>query len=165
MNILERFKEIDTFIFDVDGVFTDGNLLVNEEGGLLRTMNVRDGLALKTATKNGFQVVIITGGSCPGVKKRFENLGVDQYYSGVYDKISLYEELLKEGKIKDNQRTLYIGDDRPDVPVIDRVGLGCCPSDAIIEAKNAATYISPYAGGQGCVRDILEKVFKLRGIW
>lgn len=163
--ILDRFKKIHTFIFDVDGVFTDGSLLLTEQGELLRKMSTKDGLALKKMVRSEYQAIIITGGDSAGVKKRFESMGVQHYFSSTHDKIGRYESLLKEGIVKNNEGCLYLGDDLPDLPVIQRVGLGCCPQDAIPEVKRVADYISPFKGGEGCVRDVIEKVLKLHGRW
>lgn len=163
--LFDAFRKIDTLIFDVDGVFTDGGLLLAENGEMLRRVTTRDGYALKKLVQSGYSTVIITGGNSTGVQKRFESMGVEQFYSGIHDKIGLYESLLKDGKISNNHSCLYIGDDMPDLPVIQRVGLGCCPTDAIPEVKKVADYISPYEGGKGCVRDVIEKVLKLNEKW
>lgn len=163
--LFDAFRKIDTFIFDVDGVFTDGGLLLAENGDMLRRMTTRDGYALKRLVSSGYHTIIITGGDSEGVHKRFKAMGVDQYYSGIHDKIGLYESLLEADKIKSNKSCLYMGDDVPDLPVIQRVGLGCCPTDAIPEVKKAADYISAYEGGKGCVRDVIEKVLKLNNKW
>ena len=163
--LFNAFRKIDTFIFDVDGVFTDSSLLLAENGDMLRKMTTRDGYALKKLVRSGYRVVIITGGNSVGVQKRFESMGVDMYYSGIHDKIGLYESLLKNREIPENDSCLYMGDDMPDLPVIKKVGLGCCPTDAIPEVKKIADYISPYSGGEGCVRDVIEKVLKLNNQW
>ncbi|TXB61983.1 KdsC family phosphatase [Phaeodactylibacter luteus] len=164
MNQLEQFRDVETFIFDVDGVLTNNQLLVTEAGELLRSMNVRDGYALKRAVQAGYQVAIITGGSSAGVAKRLQGLGITEIYSGISNKVEAYEDYidrlgLDEGKI------LYMGDDMPDLPVMRRVWVPTCPSDAAPELFEAATYISPQPGGSGCARDVIEKVLKLNGDW
>ena len=162
--MLDQFSGINTFIFDVDGVFTDGSLLVTEEGNLLRTMHSRDGYAVKHALDRGYQVVIITGGTSLGVKKRLEGLGVQQIYIAVKDKLSLLHELVAEQKI-DTSKSLYMGDDLPDYEIMQEVFLPTCPKDAAPEIIAISKYVSPYKGGAGCVRDVIESVLKLQNHW
>lgn len=164
MNHLEKFRDIRTFIFDVDGVLTNNEVLVTEDGQLLRTMNIRDGYAIKHAVSEGYRICIITGGRSEGVRKRLEGLGVQDIYVNKSEKLEAYEEYvhmydLDEGEI------LYMGDDLPDYPVMRRVGLPTCPSDATHELFEIAQYVSPIAGGHGCVRDVIQKVLLLHGKW
>ncbi len=164
MNLLEPFKDIHTFIFDVDGVLTDGNLLITEDGELLRTMNVRDGYAMKRALDLGFRICIITGGNSVGVNKRLRALGIKEVHSGISDKIATYNQIVNNLGL-DEGGILYLGDDIPDYEVMRRVGLPVCPNDAAPEIIDIANYISPYRGGQGCVRDVIEKVLRLQNKW
>ena len=164
MNTLEPFKQIRTFIFDVDGVLTNSDLLVTEDGELLRTVNTRDGLAFKTAIKQGYNVFIITGGGSKGVIERFRNLGVKEIYSKVKDKKSKFLELLSDFSINANE-VLYMGDDLVDYEVMQAVGLPVCPADAVPEIIKISKYISPLNGGNGCARDVIEKVLKLNNSW
>ncbi len=164
MNQLEKFAQIDTFIFDVDGVFTDGSLLVLESGRLLRQMNVRDGYAVKVALAAGYRVIIITGGNSEGVTIRLANLGIQHIFSGIQRKLEVYEELIRTQQL-DEEKILYMGDDLPDYEVMRRVGFPTCPSDAVPEIRQLATYISPLRGGQGCVRDVIERCLKIAGKW
>lgn len=167
MNELEAFSEVDTLIFDVDGVLTDGTLLVTEAGELLRQMHVRDGYALKHAHRAGYRVAIITGGKSEGVVKRLKNLGLTDIFYGVQDKIAVYEEYLRINGIDamGEGRILYMGDDMPDLSVMRRVGLPCCPHDAAPEIVGLSKYVSNKLGGQGCARDVIEKVMKVQGKW
>ena len=160
----EFLKDISTFVFDVDGVFTNGSLHITSEGQMLRTMNVKDGYALKTAINKGYKVCIITGGSDPGVKIRLEGLGVDAIYMGAHLKEAPLKEFLNQNNIK-LENVLYMGDDMPDIPPLRMVGLPTCPQDAVPEVKAVAKYISHRNGGQGCVRDVIEQVLKVRGDW
>lgn len=164
MNILEKFKEIQTLIFDVDGVLTDGNLLVTEEGHLLRSMNTRDGYALKQAIEAGFRVVIITGGSSAGVTKRLEGLGIEDIFVGISDKLSVFRAFVEQEAL-DPEEILYMGDDLPDFEVMRRVGLPACPQDAAPEIIALSHYVSPRSGGRGCVRDVVEKVLRVHKKW
>lgn len=163
-NPLSRFRAIDTFIFDVDGVFTDGTMLVTESGEFLRRVNARDGFVVRHAIQSGYRVAIITGGTSAGIRTRFELLGVQDIYIGVSDKLSVFREYVARHQL-DTERTLYMGDDLPDYEVMRLVGLPCCPSDAAEEIKGLSQYISPYKGGEHCVRDVMEKVLKLNGHW
>lgn len=164
MNQLEKFREVHTFIFDVDGVLTDNQILITEEGHLLRKMNVRDGYAIKKAVREGYRVCIITGGNSEGVRKRLEGLGVTDIYAGKSEKMETFEAYVLQHDL-DLHGILYMGDDFPDKPVMRRVGLPTCPNDAIPEILEFVDYISPFKGGDGCVRDVIEKVLKLQGKW
>ncbi len=160
----EYLKDITTFIFDVDGVFTDGSLLITSEGEMLRKMSVKDGYALKTAIQKGYQVCIITGGTNEGVRLRLNGLGVKDIYLGAHHKIDPLNEYLGKNKI-DPKNVLYMGDDMPDIPPMQAVGLPTCPQDAIPEVKAIAKYVSHKNGGNACVRDVIEQVLKVRGDW
>jgi len=166
MNFLEKFNEIDTFIFDVDGVFTNNELLVMEDGMLLRTMNVKDGYAVRHAIDQGYKVAIITGGGSKGVVERFLNLGldVDDIHFDVHNKKTVYEKYIQDNYIDPNG-ILYMGDDLTDYEVMRVVGLPTCPKDAAVEIIEISQYISPIVGGRGCVRDVIEKVLRLHERW
>lgn len=160
----EYLQQINTFIFDVDGVLTDASVLITTEGELLRKMNVKDGFALKTAADQGYHICIISGGSNEGVRKRLEGLGIHQIHLGAKDKIQLLTDFFKKHNIKPNQ-AVYMGDDIPDLTPMKLVGLPCCPQDAVPEIKSVSKYISHKKGGEGCVRDIIEQVLKVQGKW
>lgn len=160
----EYLNQITTFIFDVDGVFTDGSLLIDNEGNLLRTMNVKDGYAVKAALNMGFKVCIITGGKNEAVKKRLTDLGVNNVYMGTHDKTIALQDFLTSAKVK-LEECLYMGDDLPDIPVMRKVALPTCPQDAVTEVKAASKYISHINGGKGCVRDVIEQVLKVQDKW
>ncbi len=164
MNLLEQFRYVHTFIFDVDGVLTDSSLLILESGKLLRRMNTRDGFAMKQALRAGLRISIITGGNSAGVIDRLRALGIRDIYAGVEDKVEAYEELLHTYDLHESG-ICYMGDDLPDYEVMQRVGVPACPADAAPEIKAISSYISPWRGGEGCVRDVIEKVLKLRGQW
>lgn len=160
----EYLNDITTFVFDVDGVFTDGSLLISTNGELLRKMNVKDGYALKTAMVKGYNVCIITGGTNEGVRERLKGLGVANIYMGAHHKIEPLQEYLKQQDIAP-KNVLYMGDDLPDIPPMQKVGLPTCPQDAVPEVKAVAKYISHRNGGDACVRDVIEQVLKVRGDW
>lgn len=164
MNYLESFNHIHTFIFDVDGVLTDATVLVLEDGKLLRKMSIRDGYALKRAVQMGYRVCIITGGKSEGVRTRLENLGITDIYTGVSDKLEVFEEYIQIYDLNP-QDILYMGDDLPDYPVMRKVGLPACPKNAAPELFQISAYVSPYRGGEGCARDVIEKVLRLHNKW
>ena len=164
MNQLEKFRDVHTFLFDVDGVLTNSQVLVLEEGKLLRKMSIRDGYAIKKAVQEGYRVGIITGGRSEGVKIRLQNLGVTDIYLGVVDKFEVYQEFSDLYQL-DVDGILYMGDDIPDYQIMRKVGLPCCPKNAAPEIKEISLYISPYSGGEGCARDVIEKVLRLHQKW
>lgn len=164
MNQLEKFRKIQTFIFDVDGVLTNSEVLVLEDGKLLRKMNIRDGYAIKRALQKGYRVCILTGGISEGVKIRLERLGVQDIFTGIDDKLETYEEYIDAFDI-DPDEILYMGDDFPDYWVMRKVGLPCCPYNAAPELLEIAQYVSPLPGGEGCARDVIEKVLRLHKKW
>lgn len=157
-------REINTFVFDVDGVLTNGLVTVTTSGELLRTMHTKDGYALKTAIDSGYNICIISGGTNKGVEKRLAGLGINDIFLGAHDKIEIYNRLLKKRGIEGSQ-VLYMGDDIPDFPVMKMVGLPCCPKDAVPEIQEISEYISQKKGGLGCVRDVIEQVMKVQGKW
>ncbi|MFT4061174.1 MAG: 3-deoxy-D-manno-octulosonate 8-phosphate phosphatase [Edaphocola sp.] len=163
-NILSLFEPIKAFVFDIDGVMTNGTLLVQENGELLRHMNIKDGYALQLAAKKGYGVWVISGGRTEAAKKRLQNLGIKDVYIAVEDKAALLEQLIAGNGLAKAQ-LLYMGDDMPDLKAMQLCGLPTCPADAVAEVRMAATYISPFNGGTGCVRDVIEKVLKLNGHW
>lgn len=164
MNVLELFKKITTFVFDVDGVLTDGTVLVLDNGLQARRMHIKDGFALQMAEKNGYRVLIISGGNSPQVQQRLEKLGITDVHMSVLDKKAYLEEYITKNKLK-KEEVLYMGDDLPDLPAMSAVGLPCCPSDAVNEVREFVQYISPLNGGNACARDVIEKVLKLNDRW
>jgi len=164
MNIQDRFKKITTFIFDIDGVLTDGSVLLLDNGHQARTMNIKDGYALQLAVKKGYRVVVISGGKSESVVSRLQGLGIKDIYTGVHDKQEKLQDYVFENELRWDE-ILYMGDDIPDYLPMQLVGLPTCPGDAAAEIKSISKYISPLPGGQGCVREVMEKVLKLNGHW
>lgn len=163
-NYKELLKDVTTFIFDVDGVFTDSSILVTTDGDLLRKMNIRDGYAVKIALERGYRICIISGGTNEGVRKRFRSLGITDIYLGAAVKAESLREYLLDYEINASE-ILYMGDDIPDIPAMSMAGMVACPQDAVPEVKRISHYISHFGGGAGCVRDIIEQVLKVRGHW
>ncbi len=165
-NYKEKLKNISTLIFDVDGVFTDNTLYLQKGEQPMRKMNVKDGYALQLAAKNGFRIAIITGGRSQAVKERFEGLGLksEDIHMGSQNKMAVFREFIEKNDI-DPETVLYMGDDIPDYHVMKLVGLACCPQDATDDIKEVSHYVSFRNGGEGCVRDILEQLMRLKGHW
>jgi 3-deoxy-D-manno-octulosonate 8-phosphate phosphatase (KDO 8-P phosphatase) len=161
---LDQLKNITTFVFDVDGVLTDGTALASESGELLRTFNIKDGYALQLAKKKGYHICIISGSSGAATQRRFDNLGLPNVYLGVSDKVEIFNQYLIENDISADQ-VLYMGDDMPDYYVMQLVGIATCPIDAVDEIKQICHYISPKKGGKTAVRDVIEKVLKVQENW
>jgi len=160
----EIMPQITTFIFDVDGVLTDGKVTVFPDGQLIRTMNIKDGYAMKTAIDNGYRICIISGGTNDAVKSRLRGLGVTDIYLGAHDKVEQLDEYLDIYNIKP-ENVLYMGDDIPDFHVMKLIGLPTCPKDAVPEIQDISLYISQKKGGNGCVRDVIEQVLKVQDKW
>lgn len=164
MNVLALFKPITTFVFDVDGVLTDGGLLVMPNGLMARKMHVKDGYALQLAVKKGYHVVVISGGYSPEVNERLVKLGVTNVFTRIEDKWECLQTYMHKNSLSAEQ-ILFAGDDIPDYEVMLNVGLPCCPADAVSEIKGISKYISHYKGGEGVARDVIEKVLKIQGKW
>lgn len=164
MNYKNKLHAINTFIFDFDGVLSDGKIMVLPDGDQLRMTNVKDGYAIMYALRNNYNIVIISGGTSESMKKRYQKFPNIKIFLGISDKIKTYDTVLKELDIKD-ENVLYMGDDIPDLPVMMRAGVKTCPADATTELKNIADYISFYKGGEGCVRDVIEQTLRLHGKW
>ncbi len=163
-NFKEQLNRVKAFAFDVDGVFTDGIVLIHPSGELLRTSNTRDGYAVHKAIQQGFPVAIISGGKSESVRERFKGIGVTDIYLGTNDKVDAMEDFRFKYGLELSE-ILYMGDDLPDFEVMQRVGFPTCPADAAPEIVAISHYVSNYSGGKGCVRDVIEQVLKLKGVW
>ncbi|MFN8253725.1 MAG: HAD-IIIA family hydrolase [Ferruginibacter sp.] len=164
MNVLSLFKPIKSFVFDVDGVLAADGMIVLPDGELVRVMNSKDGYALQLAVKKGYHVVIISGGTSEAVKMRLLKLGVKEVFLGIHNKKEVLQQYAKDHQLSLDEM-LYMGDDIPDYDAMKICGLPVCPDDAVPEIKSICKYISPYKGGKGCGRDVIEKVLKLNGDW
>ena len=164
MNLLDAFNPITTLIFDIDGVLTDGSVMVFETGEQVRQMSVRDGYALQLAVKKNYKVAVISGGNGVGAATRLEKLGVKNIFLNIENKVQKLEEFLEENQVSWSQ-TLYMGDDIPDLKPMQKAAMPCAPADAAPEIIEVARYISSQHGGKGCVRDVIEKLLRLHGQW
>jgi 3-deoxy-D-manno-octulosonate 8-phosphate phosphatase (KDO 8-P phosphatase) len=161
---LTKLKDITTFIFDVDGVLTDGSIYVTETGVQSRAFNIKDSYALQLAVKSGYNVAAISGSRSKSALFRLNSLGINDVYLGAHTKSERFKLYIEEKSVHPSE-ILYMADDIPDLAVMQKVGLPVCPADAAEEIKAISVYVSPYPGGRGCVRDIIEKVMKVQGKW
>ena len=164
MNALAEFKRVTTFIFDIDGVLTDSTVLLLDNGLQARRMNIKDGLGLQMAIKNGFRVITISGSYSEPVIQRLKKLGVDEVQMSVLNKKEFIMQYIEDNKL-DWKEILYMADDLPDLELMRMVGLPCCPADAVPEILELSKYISPVNGGSGCARDVIEKVLRVQDKW
>lgn len=161
---LDKLKHIKAILLDVDGVLTNGMLLLTESGEQLRQFNIKDGYALQLAVKRGLKVAALSGARSKGVEHRLKGLGITDVFLGLETKIDVYNTYLSQNQLSPEQ-VLFVGDDMPDLQVMKLAGIAVCPADAIEEIKAISHYISPKNGGEGCVRDIIEKVLKIQNLW
>lgn len=159
----ERLPKITTFLFDVDGVLTTGEVFLMN-GEVIRSLNSKDGYAIQYAAKKGYRILVITGGNSQDVKDRLERLGVQKVVLRSFDKMAVYEQLQEEYGFTDEE-ALFMGDDIPDIPVMQRTGVSACPQDASVEVKAISHYQSPLNGGKACARDVIEQVMRVQGKW
>lgn len=158
------FQPITTFVFDYDGVMTDGKVYSDHDGNPWRATNVKDGYALQLASKLGYNVAVISGAICPSMITRMNSLGVNDVFTGIPNKVLKLNEYMAEKGLK-KEEIVFMGDDIPDIRVMQSVGLAACPADAVDEVKEISAYVSPKGGGKGCVRDLIEQVLKTHGKW
>jgi 3-deoxy-D-manno-octulosonate 8-phosphate phosphatase (KDO 8-P phosphatase) len=159
-----QFNSIKVFAFDLDGVMTDGSLVIQAGGEFIRTMDIKDGYALQHAVKKGYRVLVISGSFSQACIDRLHYLGITDVWMKVKDKRGLLVSFLKENAL-DADEVMFMGDDLPDLEVMQAVGLPACPADAVPEIKSVSRFISSRPGGKGCVREIIEKVLRARNDW
>lgn len=164
MHLLEKLEQVKLLVFDLDGVLTNGKILIMPDGEWIREMDIKDGYAIQHAVKSGLKVAVITGSSSKPVKERLLKLGVELFFENTPQKSLIVNELLSDLSI-DKSSALFMGDDLPDLDAFKAVGVKTCPADAATELLQLADYISPKSGGDGCVRDIIEKVLRTQGKW
>lgn len=163
-NFKTKLNRVKAFIFDVDGVLTNGSVTLMPDGDQVRVMNIKDGYALQLAAKRGYKVAIISGGRSEMVRKRLNGLGITDVYLGSDTKIDTYNEFIATYNINPDE-ILYMGDDLPDYEVMQRIGVPTCPNDSAPEIKDISIYISDKKGGEGAVRDVIEQVLRAHGNW
>lgn len=163
-NYKAKLHEINTFIFDFDGVLSDGKVYVQRDGEQVRATDVKDGYAMQYALKKGYRIAIISGGYAESMRLRYESFKGIEIYLSVSNKIELFKEYMAKNQLKP-ENILVMGDDIPDYQMMQMAGVKCCPADAAEEIKHIADYISIKPGGNGAVRDVIEQVLRLHGKW
>jgi len=164
MSYKSKLKNIKAFVFDVDGVFTDGSIYLLPGGNMSRVMNVLDGYAVVKALKNNYIIGVITGGNDPEVRNRINYLGITDYYAKSPDKMIDFENFQAKYNLK-KEDILTMGDDVPDIQIMKNSGISACPKNSVPEVKAISDYISNIEGGKGAVRDVIEQVMKVQGTW
>jgi 3-deoxy-D-manno-octulosonate 8-phosphate phosphatase (KDO 8-P phosphatase) len=161
---LEKAKHVKLLILDVDGVLTDGRIVIDDRGVETKCFDVRDGHGIKLLRRANIEVAIITGRQSQVVSHRARELGIDSVYQNIHDKLEVYEAILKEKGLKDGEVS-FVGDDIVDLPLLRRVGFSAVVADGIEELKPYADYVSKNRGGRGAVREISELILKAQGKW
>lgn len=164
MSYLERLEKIKAFVFDVDGVLTDGSVYLLPGGNMCRVMHVLDGYAIVKALKSNYKIGVITGGNDEMVKHRVHYLGIQDYYPKTLDKLQHLEHFRNKYGLQPDE-ILCMGDDLPDIPILKASGISTCPANAVAEIKDFVDYISPVHGGKGAVRDVIEQTLKAQRCW
>lgn len=164
MNYKAKLNNIKAFVFDFDGVMTDGSIWTYGDRETVRCGNVKDGYAIQYAVKKGYTIALISGATSKSIDNRMEALGVKQIYTGCANKLETYKMFLEKNNLKPEE-VVCMGDDIPDYEIMSHCGVAACPADASQEIKEIADYISHFGGGKGCVRDIIEQVLRLHDNW
>ncbi len=158
-----KFNSIKAFVFDVDGVLSDGKLTVQEDD-LVRVVSAKDGMGIRVALEHGYHVFIITGGKSKNVESRFKELGVKEFHGSIWNKKDHLSELLQKHNLTFEQ-VLYCGDDINDLEALKMCGIGSCPRNAVIDIISVSDYICAASGGEGCARELIEKVMRIQNSW
>ena len=159
----EKASKIKIMAFDVDGVFTDGSLVFDENGKEYKTFNAKDGQGIVCVEKAGIITVIITARNNGTVEHRAKNLGITELHQGVKYKLPVLEEILKKQGLN-MENVSYMGDDLPDICILEKVGLACCPADAVDEVQNICHFVSSKNGGRGAIRELCDFVLRSQNI-
>ncbi len=167
INYKQRLNRIRAFVFDMDGVLTNGVFHVGGDGKPIRNLNSKDGYAIQLAVKKGYTVGLISGGNCDGVKSLLQKAGITDIYMRAASKLDAWSDFLSVYEHQDlkPEEIVYMGDDIPDYYLIEAAGVGCCPANAAPEIKQVSDYVSHRNGGEGCVRDIIEQTLKVQNNW
>ena len=164
MSYLEKFQAIKAFVFDIDGVLTDGRVILLPSGEQMRYMHSKDGYALQLAVKKGYHVAVISGSNSEQVKERLQGLGItDVYLKSSHKDEAMTDFMYSYGLEPEN--IMYMGDDIPDLAALHMIGLPACPADAAPEVKEVVGLIAKAKGGEGCVREIIEQIMRSQGKW
>lgn len=163
-NLKNKLAKINFFLFDVDGVLSDGRIIIGANGVEYKNYDVKDGVGISMAEKLGFKFGILSGRYSEAITLRAKELRIATVYQDVMEKGKAYEEMKLKLGLKD-ENICFIGDDIIDLPVFEKCGFSAAPGDAVPEAKKAVDYVAKAAGGRGAVREIIELVIKGQGQW
>lgn len=163
-SLASRIKKIKAFVMDVDGVLTDGKIVFDSDGKETKVFDVQDGFGVVLLKRAGFKTAILTARASAVVTHRGEDLKIDRVYQDAYPKIGAYKNMLTEFKLND-ENICFMGDDLPDLQVLKRVGLAVAVSNAALELKKIAHYITKKKGGDGAIREVIELILKTQGKW
>jgi 3-deoxy-D-manno-octulosonate 8-phosphate phosphatase (KDO 8-P phosphatase) len=159
-----KWDAIRMLVLDVDGVLTDGRIIIDDRGVEQKQFDVRDGTGVKYWRRAGFASAIITGRQSEVVVRRAAELGITDVRQGALNKLAAYEALLAECGLTDAE-VAAIGDDLPDLPILRRAAFSAAVADAVPEVRRAALYVTAQPGGRGAVREVIEKLLRLKGVW
>ncbi len=157
-------KKIKGVAFDVDGVLSPSTIPTSPDGEPLRMVNIKDGYALQLAVKCGLKIAIITGAKSRGVEVRYNGLGITDVFTGASRKLEILKQWMSDNNLSADE-VAFVGDDVPDFEPMQHVGLSVAPSDAAIDIRSIAHYISPVIGGYGVARDLLEQILRAQDHW
>ncbi|MEN6421743.1 MAG: HAD-IIIA family hydrolase [Smithella sp.] len=163
-NMKEKLKKVKLLILDVDGVMTDGRIIMDDEGREIKNFHVRDGHGIKVLQRYGIEVALLTGRLSQVVKQRAKDLDIKEVYQTVYNQREVVEKILKKHKLS-AEETAYMGDDIIDIPVLKSVGFSAAVADAVEVVKKSVDYVAKNKGGQGAVREICEMILQAQGKW
>ena len=159
MDLKEKASKIKLLVFDVDGVMTDGSITYDENGVEYKTFNAKDGHGLAKMIKNGLMTAVITGRRNGTVDRRAVDLRFTEVYQGVKNKLPILEAIMQKYEL-DFSEVSYMGDDEPDIPILEKVGISACPSDAVKKVRNICDFISEKDGGKGAVRELCDLIYE-----
>ena len=162
--MIKKAQKVRLLVLDVDGVLTDGKTIYSDKGGESKSFNVKDGLGIKMLIQGGIKVAIISGRKSRAVEYRANDLGIQEVYQGIKDKVAVFDQILKRNKISPEE-TGFMGDDLIDLPLLCRVGFAVGVSNAVKEVKKAVDYVTRLPGGKGAVREVCELLLKSQKKW
>lgn len=160
----QKIRDIRLLLLDVDGVLTDGRIIYSDERSETKAFNVKDGMGLKMVMKAGIEVGLVTGRKSSALTRRCRDLGLNRIYDGVRQKAPLLEKIVADTGI-DPERTAFVGDDLPDLPLMKKVGLSIAVADAHEAVRECADWVTKATGGHGAVREVCDAMLKAQGHW
>ena len=164
MSIHSQASKIRLLLFDVDGVLTDGKVLLHGDGSESKQFDIRDGIAMVWAQRAGLTIGLLSARASAATAHRAAQLGVALVQQGVANKLDMYDQILRDTRMTDAE-VAYMGDDIVDLAVLERVGLAAAPADAVDDVRTRVDWVSGAVGGRGAVRELIEVVLRAQGHW